>query len=47
LAAYGGEDAGLKAYRPAMYYAGAMALGSAGLVGVLRLKINKGAFKKL
>lgn len=47
LAAYGGEHSTLKAYHPAIFYAGTMALGAAGLVGIVRLKISRKAFKKL
>lgn len=47
LAAYGGEHGALKAYRPAMFYAGSMALGAASLVGVVKLKIDKRVLKKL
>jgi len=47
LAAYGGEHGSLKAYRPAMFYAGSMAFISASLVALVRLKIDKGAFKKI
>ncbi|CZR62591.1 related to protein MCH2 (monocarboxylate permease homolog) [Phialocephala subalpina] len=47
LAAYGGEHSTLKAYHPAIFYAGTMALGAAGLVGIVRLKISRTPFKKL
>lgn len=36
LAAYGGQEAGLAAYRPAMYYAGSLTLASGGAILVLR-----------
>ncbi|KAK7423520.1 hypothetical protein QQX98_000977 [Neonectria punicea] len=36
LEAYGGADSGLQAYRPAMFYAGALALGATGLVAFIR-----------
>jgi hypothetical protein len=35
LAAYGGEHSTLKAYHPAIFYASTMALGAAGLVGIV------------
>ena len=47
LAAYGGQSAGFKAYRPAIYYAGSMALASSGLVALVRLRISTKALKKL
>ncbi|KAL3959209.1 hypothetical protein ACCO45_007371 [Purpureocillium lilacinum] len=40
LDAYGGQDNGLQAYRPAMFYAGSLALGAAVLVVVMRLRMN-------
>ncbi|OAA70434.1 Major facilitator superfamily domain, general substrate transporter [Cordyceps fumosorosea ARSEF 2679] len=40
LDAYGGQDSGLHAYRPAMFYAGSLALAAAVLVGVMRLRMN-------
>ncbi|PNS17844.1 Riboflavin transporter MCH5 [Sphaceloma murrayae] len=40
LEAYGGEKAGLKAFRPAMFYAGSLALSAAGLVALVRLRIT-------
>ena len=36
LEMYGGSDAGITAYRPAMYYAGSLSLGAAGFVGGMR-----------
>ncbi|OAQ73140.1 monocarboxylate permease [Pochonia chlamydosporia 170] len=39
LNAYGGEKAGLEAYRPAMYYAGSLSLASAGLIALMRLRM--------
>ncbi|KAF7559399.1 hypothetical protein G7046_g4763 [Stylonectria norvegica] len=42
LEAYGGADQGLSAYRPAMYYAGSMALAAAGLVALVRLLFRPG-----
>ena len=47
LDAYGGSDAGFEAYRPAMIYAGSMALGAAGLVEGVRLQISRNPFAKL
>lgn len=47
LAAYGGQSGGFKAYRPAMYYAGSMALGAAGLVVLVRLRMSSKFLKKL
>lgn len=44
LGAYGGTEAGLKAYRPAMFYAGALALASSVLIIAARLRISKGIF---
>lgn len=36
LAAFGGSDRGIAAYRPAVFWAGAMALGATAIVGALR-----------
>ncbi|ETN39888.1 uncharacterized protein HMPREF1541_06114 [Cyphellophora europaea CBS 101466] len=47
LDAYGGETAGFKAYRPAIFYAGSLALLSAGLVALLRLRMSKSPLKRL
>ncbi|TVY47894.1 Aspyridones efflux protein [Lachnellula occidentalis] len=47
LAAYGGEHGTLKAYHPAIFYAGSMALGAALLVLVLKLRLSKSPLKKL
>jgi hypothetical protein len=41
LAAYGGEHSTLDAYHPAIFYAGSMALGAAGLVISVRLAPNR------
>ncbi|TQW02920.1 major facilitator superfamily domain-containing protein [Cordyceps javanica] len=41
LEAFGGASGGLKAYRPAMFYAGGLALISAILLGIVRFRINK------
>lgn len=37
----GGEDAGIGPYRPAMYFAGTLAFGSAVLFAVVRLKMQR------
>jgi len=47
LAAYGGEHGTLKAYHPAIFYAGSMALGAAGLVAVVRLRQDLRLLKKM
>lgn len=47
LAAYGGQSSGFKAYRPAIYYAGSMALGAAGLVTLVRLRMSPKFLKKV
>jgi MFS family permease len=47
LDAYGGESAGFKAYRPAIFYAGSLALASAGIVAYLRFKMSKDPLKRL
>lgn len=44
---YGGVEAGLTAFRPAMYYAGSMSLGAASLVAFLRLKMQPALLRKL
>jgi MFS family permease len=41
LAAFGGEEAGFRAYRPAMYYSGSMSLLAAMLLAALRLRIDR------
>ncbi|KAH6961804.1 cytochrome P450 [Ilyonectria sp. MPI-CAGE-AT-0026] len=41
LESYGGADSGLQAYRPAMFYAGALALGASGLVAFMRFRTNQ------
>lgn len=41
LGAYGGTEGGLKAYRPAMFYAGSLALVSAVMIIAARLRINR------
>ena len=47
LDAYGGEAAGFKAYRPAIFYAGSLTLTSAALVAFLRLRMSKSPLKRL
>lgn len=47
LAAYGGETAGIQAYRPAMFYAAALALASASLVATMRFRTDRRLLKKL
>ncbi|KAJ7149218.1 putative monocarboxylate transporter [Mycena crocata] len=47
LDAYGGADSTLSAYHPAMFYAGSMALGAAGLVSLVRLKTSTNIFTKV
>ncbi|KAF7310248.1 Monocarboxylate permease Mch4 [Mycena indigotica] len=49
LSAYGGSanDASLEAYHPAMWYAGSMALGAAGLVSLLRFTSSTKLFAKI
>ncbi|KAI9151424.1 Beta-lactamase-like protein [Paramyrothecium foliicola] len=41
LDAYGGSDNDLKAYRPAMYYAGSLALAAAGLIASVVFRIRQ------
>ena len=47
LAAYGGQEAGFKAYRPAIFYAGSLALIATLLVGFVRLRMSKSLYKRL
>lgn len=47
LAAYGGEHSTLNAYHPAIFYAGSMALGAAGLVIAVRVTISQRLIAKL
>ena len=47
LQAYGGENSTLTAYHPAIFYAGSMALASAGLVLLVRLNLDSSMWKKL
>lgn len=47
LDAYGGETAGFTAYRPAIFYAGSLAMASALIVGGLRFKMSSQILKRL
>lgn len=47
LQAYGGAEGGLKAYRPAMFYAGSLALASAALVLAARLRLKREIMAKI
>ncbi|KAM0282369.1 hypothetical protein ACHAQH_003048 [Verticillium albo-atrum] len=47
LDAYGGADEGLKAYRPAMFYAGSVSLVATCLILLMRLRINKKLWAKV
>ena len=47
LDAYGGQDAGFQAYRPAMFYAGSLALGAAGFIELVRFRTNRNLFAKV
>jgi hypothetical protein len=47
LNAYGKGHPTLQSYHPAMFYAGSMALGASGMVGMARLKINTSLLRKL
>ncbi|KAJ7676739.1 major facilitator superfamily domain-containing protein [Mycena polygramma] len=47
LNAYGGADSTLKAYHPAMFYAGSMGMGATGLVFLVRARISTDLFKKV
>ncbi|KAI8954120.1 major facilitator superfamily transporter [Xylaria longipes] len=47
LEAYGGQDAGFQAYRPAMFYAGSLALGASGLVAASRLRLGRRVFARI
>ncbi|KAH7112910.1 putative monocarboxylate transporter [Dendryphion nanum] len=47
LEAYGGVEAGLAAYRPAMFYAGSLTLASAGLILAVRLMMNRKLFARV
>ncbi|PGH17968.1 hypothetical protein AJ80_04589 [Polytolypa hystricis UAMH7299] len=47
LQAYGGEDSGLSAYHPAIFFAGSMATAAAGLVLMMRLMLEGRVFRKV
>jgi hypothetical protein len=47
LNAYRKDYNSLTAYHPAIFYAGSMALGASGLVGFVRLKINRNVSKRV
>ncbi|KAI0428553.1 major facilitator superfamily transporter [Xylaria sp. FL1042] len=47
LDAYGGQDGGFQAYRPAMFYAGSLALGAAGFIELVRFRSNRNFFAKV
>ncbi|KAK1509235.1 major facilitator superfamily transporter [Colletotrichum costaricense] len=47
LEAYGGAEGGLQAYRPAMFYAGSLSLAAAGLVAMVRFRINSSILAKI
>ncbi|GJC83386.1 putative transporter ESBP6 [Colletotrichum liriopes] len=47
LEAYGGAENGLQAYRPAMFYAGSLSLAAAGLVALVRFRINHRILAKI
>ncbi|KAI1756905.1 major facilitator superfamily transporter [Xylaria castorea] len=47
LEAYGGQDGGFQAYRPAMFYAGSLALVAAGFVELVRFRLNRKLFARI
>jgi len=47
LKAHGGADGGLRAFSPAMFYAGSLAVLSAALVALVRLRKDKSLLAKL
>jgi MFS family permease len=47
LEAYGGADGDLRAFRPAMYYAGSLAMTAACLVAAVRLRMSRKLLKRL
>ncbi|KAI0191673.1 major facilitator superfamily domain-containing protein [Xylaria flabelliformis] len=47
LEAYGGQEAGFQAYRPAMFYAGSLALGAAGFVEIVRFRSSRKLFARI
>ncbi|KAM6478555.1 MFS general substrate transporter [Trichoderma sp. SZMC 28011] len=44
---HGGSDAGLKAFRPAMFYAGSLAMGATGFLILMRSRISSSLLAKL
>lgn len=47
LQAYGGSNAGIQAYRPAMFYAGSITLGAAVMVIGMKWRTTKSLKKKM
>lgn len=47
LAAYGGQDGGASAFKPAIFWAGGMAAGAAGIVATLRLMKSTDLARKM
>ena len=47
LDAFGGTEAGLAAFRPAFFYAGALTLASAGMILAIRLMIKQEVFARV
>lgn len=47
LDAFGGKDAGSQAYRPAMFYAGSLALAAAALIVVVRFRMSRNPLAKI
>ncbi|KAL7946937.1 MFS general substrate transporter [Trichoderma barbatum] len=47
LDAQGGSERGLRAFQPAMFYAGSLALGAAGIIILMRFRINSSFLAKL
>ncbi|KAL7935752.1 MFS general substrate transporter [Trichoderma chlorosporum] len=47
LDAHGGSENGLRAFRPAMFYAGSLALGAAGFLVLMRYQIKSSVLAKL
>jgi len=47
LAAYGGPNSTLKAYQPAIFYAGGMALAATALVAAVRLNVDRRLLKRI
>lgn len=47
LDAYGGEQGGFESYRPAIFYAGSLAMVAAGLVIYVRMRMDRRLMSKL